>query len=73
MEILKTIPVKQKWMEKSQAMKYFGLENRKSYFQNLLKDFKKSDGYLSPTYKVVLIDVEKFEKFLREREEAKFR
>lgn len=73
MEITKVTTLPQKWMEKSQAMKYFGLENRKSYFQNLLKDFKQSDGYLSPTYKVVLIDIDKFEQFLKKREENKFR
>jgi len=56
--------------------KNFGLEDRQSTFQKLLKEFKEgeySDGYLSPTYKVVLIDIDMFEKFLRKREERKFR
>jgi len=74
MEILKTESLKQKWMEKSDARKFFGLEDRKPYFQTLLKEFKnESDGYLSPTYKVVLIDIDKFEQFLKKREENKFR
>lgn len=76
MEITKVTTVQQKWMEKSHAMKYFGLDERKPYFQSLLKEFKESkfcDGYLSPTYKVVLIDIDMFEEFLRKREERKFR
>ncbi|KFN92143.1 hypothetical protein [Tetragenococcus muriaticus] len=76
MEITKVTTIPQKWMEKSHAMKYFGLDERKPYFQSLLKEFKNSefaDGYLSPTYKVVLIDIDMFEEFLRNREERKFR
>lgn len=76
MEVLTTVPTKQKWMEKSHAQKNFGLEDRQSTFQKLLKEFKEgeySDGYLSPTYKVVLIDIDMFEEFLRKREERKFR
>ncbi len=76
MEITKVTTVPQKWMEKSHAQKYFGLEDKQATFQKLLKEFKEgeySDGYLSPTYKVVLIDVDMFEEFLRKREERKFR
>jgi len=76
MPILETIPTKQKWMEKSHAQKYFGLEDKKSTFQKLLKEFKEgkySDGYLSPTYKVILVDIEMFEEFLKERQKNKFR
>lgn len=76
MEITKVTTIPQKWMEKSHARKYFGLDERKPYFQSLLKEFKEgqfSDGYLSPTYRVVLIDVDQFEDFLKYREERKFR
>lgn len=75
-EITKVTTIPQKWMEKSHAQKNFGLEDRQSTFQKLLKEFKEgeySDGYLSPTYKVVLIDIDMFEEFLRKREERKFR
>ena len=76
MEITKVTTIPQKWMEKSHARKYFGLDERKPYFQSLLKEFKESEfseGYLSPTYRVALIDVDLFEKFLKDREERKFR
>lgn len=76
MEITKVTTIPQKWMEKSHARKYFGLEERKPYFQSLLKEFKESEfaeGYLSPTYKVTLIDINLFENFLKDREERKFR
>lgn len=74
--IAKTVEVKQVWMEKSQAQKYFGLEERFPYYQKLVSEFSKSefkDGYLSPTYKVVLIDIKKFEAFLKWKAEKKFK
>lgn len=75
--IAKTIEVEQAWLEKTENRKYFGLDVKSdSYYQDLLKEFKTSefkDGYLSPTYGVVLIDVKLFEQFLRDKKAKKFK
>ena len=74
--IAKTIEIPQVWMEKSSCRQFFGLEERKSYFQSLLTEFRDGefkDGYMSPTYKVVLVDINKFEAFLKWKEANKFK
>ena len=75
--VAKTIDLEQAWMGKDHAIVYFGCENRKPYFQKLLATFKEhkdfKDGYLAPTYKVVLIHIATFEKFLRWHEANKFK
>ena len=74
--IAKTIELQQVWMEKSACQKFFGLDARTPYFQKLLTEFRESDfkdGYLSPTYKVVLVDINKFEAFLKWKEANKFK
>lgn len=67
--IAKTIPIDKKWMRKENAMKHFDFdENQVRSFGALLSEFKNhpdfSEGYLNPTYKLVLIDIDLFEQFL---------
>lgn len=75
--IAKTIEVPQAWMEKQNAIKYFGYEGREQSFQKLLAQFKEHDeykkGYLSPTYKIVLLHINTFEAFLRWVEKNKYK
>lgn len=61
--------VSQCWIAKQDAIKYFGYENHQPVFQKILKRFKEhekfKDYYLSPTYKVPIVRIDKFEEFLR--------
>lgn len=75
---VEVIQVEQKFATITQAMKYFGFENKSrrtfgryvSEFTNH-KDFK--HGYINPTGHFPLIDLKLFEAFLRWKDATKFK
>lgn len=75
--IAKTIEIPQLSMGKEEAMINFGFRNHKRTFQDLLKEFKEhpefGKGYNLVTYKVLLINVEDFDNFLKWRGKNKFK
>lgn len=76
--IAKTVAVEKKWMRKDNAMKHFDFAgNQVRSFGVLLSEFKShpdfSQGYLNPTYKLVLIDIDLFEQFLIWKHDNKFK
>lgn len=80
MEITKIniLPVQPKFANKEQTMEYFGFAKKSTAtFQRYLSEFKQheefSSGYINPTGGYVLIDVKKFEQFLRWKDANKFR
>lgn len=80
MEITKVnvITIDQKFATVPQAMMYFGFEkkSRRTFGRYMAefadhKDYK--DGYINPTGNFVLLDIQKFEEFLRWKDKNKFK
>lgn len=72
------INIVQKFANKEQAMEYFGFAKKSTAtFQRYLAEFKQhkdfGSGYINPTGGYVLIDIDKFEQFLRWKDANKFR
>lgn len=72
------IRITQKFANKEQAMEYFGFAQKSTAtFQRYLAEFKQhkvfGSGYINPTGGYVLIDIDKFEQFLRWKDANKFR
>lgn len=67
----------QEWMSKDDAIIHFGYANHEAVFQKLLAEFKDhkdfQDGYRLPTYKVPIIRIDLFDKFLDWRDLNKFK
>lgn len=66
--LAKTIEIKQAWIGKDDAIVYFGYKGKEQSFQKLLREFKEhelfKDGYRLVTYKVPIINIQMFDKFL---------
>lgn len=75
--IANTLELPQAWMPKNEAIKYFGFEGHESTFQRLLAEFKVhadfKNGYRSPTYKIVLVNINQFDRFLDWKAKNKFK
>lgn len=76
--IARTVQVEQHWMLKEDAMKHFGFKEKQARtFSRYLSEFKMNpeftEGYMNPSYKIVLIDVDIFERFLKWKDKNKFK
>lgn len=73
----KVIELPQAWMAKDEAIVYFGYQLHKALFQKLLKEFKEhqkfSDGYRLVTSNLPIINIQKFDDFLKWREANKYK
>lgn len=76
-EVGRVVPVEQLWASKSEARVMFGYKNHEAVFNRLWSTFKNHkdyrDGYLSPTYGVPIVQINKFEEFLLWKDKNKFK
>ncbi|MGM0214913.1 hypothetical protein [Enterococcus sp. AZ109] len=75
--IAATVEIPQMWMSKEEAKQYFGYKEHEPTFQKLLAEFKEHpdycEGYRLPTYKVPIIRIDLFDKFLEWKHKNKFK
>lgn len=74
---VEVIEINQKFANKDQTRKYFGFAKKSTAtFQRYLAEFKQhsdfGSGYINPTGGYVLIDIDKFEQFLRWKDKNKY-
>lgn len=75
---VEVVNLTQKFANKDQTMEYFGFAKKSTAtFQRYLSEFKQNkdfgSGYINPTGGYVLIDIDKFEQFLRWKDATKYR
>lgn len=77
MQLTKVVEIPQAWMPKEEAIIHFGYKGHEAVFQKLLAEFKEhdnfKDGYRNATYKVVTINIDLFDSFLKWKNDNKFK